>query len=201
MKKVILGICLTLPMAAMAQEFSYNYVQLGYANSEIDADHSSDVDVDSYALGAGWAPTANSYTRLDLAYSELDNTAIDGRDYALTVGGRTSLTDRIDMYLGVTAAYERFSDLPGSSDLDSYGLGAEIGMRSWLFPKLELDVKGSYLDLYSGDLDDAGFDTSDFTASIAARFYATPVFSIGAGYAYAVDAETNTLSAAVRYDF
>ncbi|MBP8925139.1 MAG: outer membrane beta-barrel protein [Pseudomonadales bacterium] len=199
MKKVILGICLTLPMAAMAQEFSYDYVQLDYANSEIDAGR-SDVDVEKIALIGGWAPTANSYTRLDLAYSELDNSPIDGRDYALTVGGRTSLTDCIDMYLGVTAAYKRFSDVPGSSDLDGYGLGAEIGMRSWLFPQLEVDVRGSYLDLYSGDLDDA-IDTSDFTASIGARFYATPVFSIGAGYSYAVDAELNTLSAGLRYDF
>ena len=201
MKKAILGICLTLPMAAMAQEFSYDYVQLGYANSELDAGGSNDVDVDSVGVAVGWAPTANSYTRLDLAYSELDDTPIDGRDYAVTVGGRTSLTDCIDMYLGVIAAYKRFSDVPGSSDLDAYGLGAEIGMRSWLFPQLELDVKGSYLDLYSGDLDDAGIDTDDFTASIDARFYATPVFSIGAGYSYAVDSEVDTLSAGVRYDF
>ena len=200
MKKVILGICLTLPLAAMAQDFSYDYVQLGYANSEIDS-IDADVDVDSYGLGGGWAPTANSYTRIDLAYSEMDNTPLDGRDYSVTVGGRTSLTDCIDMYLGVIGAYSRVSDVPNSSDLDAYGLGAEIGMRSWLFPQLELDVKGTYLDLYSGDLDDAGVDTDDFTASIGARFYATPVFSIGGGYSYAVDSETETLSAGVRYDF
>lgn len=200
MKKVILGICLTLPLAAMAQDFSYDYVQLGYANSEIDAGN-DDVDVDSYGVGAGWAPTAHSYTRIDLAYSELDNTPIDGRDYSVTVGGRTSLTDCIDMYLGVIGAYSRVSDVPNSSDLDAYGLGAEIGMRSWIFPQLEIDVKGTYLDLYSGDLDDAGIDTDDFTASIGARFYATPVFSIGGGYSYAVDSEVDTLSAGVRYDF
>ena len=44
-------------------------------------------------------------------------------------------------------------------------------------------------------------DTNDFTASLSARIHATHRLSLGGGYAYAFDAETETLSARIRHDY
>ena len=200
MKKVLLGICLSLPLSALAQGFSYDYVEGVYAQSESD-DNNASIDFDTGALGFGWAPTQDMYTKFGASYSDVDDSPMDQRSLSAAVGGRLALQDNIDLYLGGLVAYQRISDVGFDSDLDGTGLGAEIGLRAWLFPGVELEANGTFLDYYWGDIDDLSGDTNDFTAGLGARFYPTPRLSIGAGYAYAFDAETETLSAGVRYDY
>lgn len=86
-------------------------------------------------------------------------------------------------------------------DLDGSGLGAEIGIRSWLFPRLEIEANGTFLDPLRGDYDDPGGDTNDFTAGISARLHASPRLSLSGGWSCAFDAETETLSLGARYSW
>ena len=200
MKHAILGLFLALPLAAAAQDFSYDYVEGGYGHAESD-DNRASIDYDAAALALGWAPAEHVYTRFGASYADVDDSQLDIRALSATVGGRVPLGGNLDLYAGALAAYQRYSDVGFDSDLDGSGLGAEIGLRSRLFPQLELEVNGTFLDLLWGDIDDYTGDTNDFTGTLAARFYATPALSIGGAWSYAFDSETETLSGALRYDF
>jgi hypothetical protein len=197
MKKVLIGICLAMPVAAMAQDFSYDFVEGAYVSSSAD----DDFDSEGGAFAAGWSPMENVYTRFGAAYHTVDDSSIDLLGASATVGGYSSLTDSVDFYLGASAIWQRASDIPFTRDLDGYGLGAELGLRAWLFPQLEIDAGVSYFDLFEGDYDDLGADTNDFAAGLTARFYVTPVVSLNAGYSYAFDAESDTWSLGARYNF
>lgn len=195
-KKALLGICLALPVAAMAQEFSYDYIEAGYSWDDGDG-----FEADSIGANIGWAPTANTYTRFGAGYTEIDDSPIDGGGLSAAVGGRWALNDYVDFYGGLLAAWERVSDTPFDNDIDGYGLGAELGLRARLFPQFEVGARGTYLDLSGGDLEDYVSDTDDFTVDVNALLHVTPTFAIGAGYAYAIDAETDTVTVGVRYNF
>lgn len=209
MKKSLLAICIAaLPVAAIAQDFSYAYIDGAYTHSELD---DFDADGDGASLTLSLQPTQMIYTKLNLNYTEVDDTPVDIRGGSLTVGARTQIADCVDLYGGVLAAYKDFDDVPSFNppgnghDVDGSGLGAEIGVRAWLNPKIELEANGNYTDLFEGDIDDRskdlGQDADEFTASLNARFYATRTFSIGAGYSYAFNNEIDTYSVGVRYDF
>lgn len=208
MKKSLLAICLILPATAMAQDFSYAYIEGAYTQGEYD---DFDVDTDGVALTLSLQPTQMIYTKLKMVYDEVDDSSIDIRSGAITVGARTQIADCVDLYGGVLAAYKDFEDVPSTLrggnryDIDGSGLGAEVGVRAWLNPKFEVEANGNYTDLFSGDLDDSskniGYETDEFTASLSARFYPTRTFSVGAGYSYAFNNEIDTWSLGVRYDF
>lgn len=197
MKNILMGLCLTVPAAVMAGDFSYDYVAAGYANVQGDGD----LEADFYGLQLAWSPVQAIYTRFGAAYGEVEDSPLEENDLSATLGGYVSLTDNVDIYVGGTAAWSEVQDVPLRGDVDGYGLGAEVGIRAWLFPQLELDLRGAYLDLFEGDFDDAGVDTDDFTAAFAVRVYPMQQFSIGGGYGYAFDAETDTYTVDLRYDF
>jgi hypothetical protein len=115
--------------------------------------------------------------------------------------GRVALGSNLGFYLGALGAYSRYSGVGFDSDLDGSGLGAEIGLRTRLFSVVEIEANGTFLDLYWGDIDDYTGDTNDFTGTLSARVRATHRLSLGGGYAYAFDSETETLSASIRYDY
>ena len=198
MKKMIIGLCLIAPAAAMATDFSYNYIEAGYAY----ADGDRDVEGDGYAATVGWSPGENVYTRLGAEYTTIDDSPLEGYGVNLAIGGYAPLSESIDVYLGILGGWLEITDIPFSSDLDGYSAGGEIGMRAWLLPKtIELDLSGTYLDIVGGDLDDIDADSDDFIGAVDVRVYPIECLSIGVGYARAFDAETDTYSVALRYDF
>ena len=72
MKKVLLGLCLALPVAAMAQDFSYAYIEGSYGETEADDSEALDLKFDNYDLTLGLQPTEHLYTKIGGRWSELD---------------------------------------------------------------------------------------------------------------------------------
>jgi hypothetical protein len=205
MKKLLLGICLALPVAAMAQDFSYAYIDGSYGETEADDSGEFDLEFENYDVTLGLQPTERIYTKLGGRWSELDGYSADDVAVFGAVGGRWQLADCVDFYVGGLAAYEELKDLPlGIDDVDGYGLGAELGLRAWLFPQLEVEANGKYVDLFEGDIDELGGDQDYTSAGLTARIHATRQFSITAGYSYDFDRlgdDLETWSVGARYDF
>ena len=83
MKKSLLAICLVLPAAAMAQDFSYAYIEGAYTQGEYD---DLNVESDGAALTLSLQPTQMIYTKLNVVYGEVDDSSVDIRSGAITVG-------------------------------------------------------------------------------------------------------------------
>lgn len=197
MKRTLIALLLAAPAIAGAQPFSYDYVGAGYTNTK--EDH--DLEADTWAGGISYSPVEHFYLRADGAASQVDSTPMDTRTFSLALGGYTSLASNADLYGGLIGVWSQVQDIPQQDDSKGYGAGAEIGLRAWLFPGVEVDLNGTYVDLFHGDFNDAGVDTDDFNAGVGLRVYPVERISIGGSYSHAFDAETDSLGVDLRYDF
>lgn len=200
MKKALIALCLVVPATAMAKDFSYNYAEASYAYIESDGGD----DGDGANVTLGWSPGEHVYTKLGGNWAMVDGGPVDAYLVGLTVGGFAKIHECADIYAGVIGAYAEYKDFPPETDdVDGYGIGGEIGVRGWLGDYVEVDVSGTYLDLRSGDLDEFRVDTraDEFTGAVKFRFYPVERFSLGLGYAYALDDETDIFTASARFDF
>lgn len=139
MKRSLLALALTaaLPFAAQAGELSYNYVEGGYVNTDIDGAPT----LDGWTLGGSAALGSSFHVFGNYATQEFNNTNIDIDTWRLGFGYNHALTDRADLIARV--AYEN-ADAGGGLDLDAYS--AEIGVRGLLAPQFEGWALAGYVD-------------------------------------------------------
>jgi len=210
----LLGVCLALPVAATARDFSYDYIEGLYISTEYEdnsvfGESLSDAESEGGFINLGLSITPRIYSKLGVGYAAVEDSGIDIAAVTGVVGTHFPLADCFDFYVGAQAAWGRASDLKfpppnvadNRDDVDGYGLGAEFGVRSWLADAFEVEVNGTYTNLFAGEIDDVSSDTDDFTATLSARVYPTRQFSIGAGYSYAFGNEIKSWMLGVRYDF
>jgi len=141
---------LALAAPAMADGFSYNYLEGSYQRVDID---SPDVDGDGFGFGGSVELGDNAH--FFAGYGSIDfDFGIDINELAVGVGFHTDLTPTLDFVANL--AYLRLdADANGFSSATENGVGAEIGLRSMLSDRLELAGFIQY-----ADLGDAGDDTS-----------------------------------------
>jgi len=173
MLKRMLGVMLALSVSpAFAGGLSYNFVELGYQNAELDGDFAGiSVDGDGYGIsgsfevGESWFILA-SYDTLDFDFGvDLDQLSIGGGFYM-------DLSDRADFYAALSYIQAEVSASGfGSADEDGYGV--TVGMRGMVTDKVELSGSLSYSDLGDG---------ADGTAFGAGALYSlTDTFALGVG--------------------
>lgn len=165
--------------AARADDISYNYLDVGYAQVDID-DYSEDAD--GFLLRASFEITPNVF--IFGGYSDLsvdvDGFGFDvdlkeydmGAGYAWPVGRSSSLYGTLRY---VSAEAEALG-----VGLDDDGYGAALGLRTRPAPSLELETFVDYVDL-----DDSGDDTS---IGLAGRYFFTPQFALALEAQFSDDA-------------
>ena len=125
---------------AMAEGPSYSYIQGLY--QEVDTDIG---DGDGFAVAGSVEINESWFVFVDYGSAEIDSFFdFDYNRWAVGGGWRSAISDKTDWF--VTASYvDAEISAGGSSDSES-GIGASLGVRSMLNPKLELAGSVVYSD-------------------------------------------------------
>ena len=130
-----------LPMAANAGDISYDYIELGY--SQIDLDGTSN-DFDGAAFNGSVSIGKDFFLYGGYGQHESDRGSIDLDTTRLGIGWHRGINDSTDLVL--SANYLRFDvDLAGLSG-DADGYEAEVGVRSAFTPNFEAEFALGYAD-------------------------------------------------------
>lgn len=161
-----LGVATTAPAA----DFSYSWVDAGWAQSDLDDVNETGDGFfvrGSVGFGTNWFASAGyRQVSFDVGGFDADFDLID-----VGFGGHLPLTDKIDgvariSYIDVSA------DGPFGSSADDNGYGLSAGIRALVAPQFELEASLEYTDL-----DDSGDSTA---GRLGARFHFTPAWAVGA---------------------
>lgn len=189
---VLLGSIAALSLAgpALAADFSYSYVELGWVNSELD---DLDVDGDGFAIRGSFGFTRNlhafaAYSDQDFDFDVKGETLELGLGYAWPLTGNLDLVGRVS-YLRTEAEV----DLPvfGSLSVEDDGFGVGALLRGRIAERLELAGGFDYVNF-----DDGG---DDVAASLGALYYFTRIFAAGANVQLTDDGTAWTIGAC--FDF
>lgn len=171
MKKslVLAALLAAAPFAATAGELSYNYLEVGYANVDIDSEL-GDIDFDGFQLRGSAAVAENIY--LFGGYGSVTNDEfgadIDFDEVQLGVGFRHALSPRAD-FIGELGYIKQEISAPGVSE-DANGGRLSAGFRGLLADNFEGLVKASYTD--GGEFD------GDFSFTAGAQFKFTQTWGL-----------------------
>jgi hypothetical protein len=168
-KSPLLAIAALAPLSgAAAQTLDYTYVEAAYLNTDIDLGpvtlHGDGLGVTgSLALGEKY------YVFADYDGSSF-NRGVDTSGYDLGVGRRWPLQTKLDAFADLAYVHARVETRFGNADDD--GFGVDVGLRSRVSEKIELQGAISYVDL-------SGSETS---LLLGGRYFLTNAVAVGAGY-------------------
>lgn len=196
-KSVLFGALMALPMAAMAEGVSYNFVQLEYSDFEVDGEVSGfNVDGDGDGWTIGGVFSVSDLVFLGASYS-------DG-DADVSAGGISGNVELETTTVGIGVHSAQFTggvDLFGTINYvdvdDDDGFGVQIGARTMITPSFEGNIAYTYVDV--GDGSD-GFD-------IGGVYLFTPNWGVTFGYEYATsesgsdEIDVDGFNVGIRYDF
>lgn len=164
------ALALLLAIPAAAERPSFNYVEAGYQEVDLDV---SGLDVD----GDGWFVSGSFEIGDDwfafIGYSDTGfDFNVDLTQLNVGLGWRTGISDSTDVF--ASAAYiDAEVDAPGVSGFDDSGYGVSVGIRSNVTDLIELYGAIAYSDL--GD----GADGTEVGGGIL--FNVTDAFAVGLG--------------------
>lgn len=165
MRAITAVLLLATASVAGAEDFSYNYLNLGYGVIEFD-----DVDADGDALGIDGAFAVAENFHLFAMYELGDfDFDIESTAYNLGIGYNQPVSETVDVVARLSYEYfEVDAPLFGSADDSGYGLG--VGLRFSPSEQFELNGGIDYVD-FGDSGDDTGFNA-------AALYNFTEAFSV-----------------------
>lgn len=156
---------LAISGAASAQNFSYDYLNIGYGVVEFD-----DLDVDGDALGIDGAFAIADNYHLFATYEVGDfDFDVETTSYNAGIGYNAPVSDRLDIVARLSYEYVEV-DAPVIPSVDDNGFGLGVGLRFAATEQFELNAGLDYIDL-SDSGDDTGFNA-------AALYNFSDVFSV-----------------------
>lgn len=167
-KEMILASLAALGLAgpAVASDFNYSYLELGWMQSEFD-----DVDVDGDGFGLRGSMEFTSALHGFVSYSDQSyDFDIDGEFIEIGLGYAWSMTPNVDI-VGRIAYLDTSFDIPGFGEVsdDGFALGGYLRGK----PMQSLELTGG-IDLV--DYSDGG---SDEQFNVGARYFFTKQFAAG----------------------
>ncbi|MFZ5842164.1 MAG: outer membrane beta-barrel protein [Pseudomonadota bacterium] len=186
--------------AAHASDFSYNYVQGTYSQTETDVDDDS-VDIDGLNLTGSFELGDHFFVLVDIGRAEgserlfgVDvDTEVDSR--SLGLGFHTALTDRLDLVASLSRAEADINiDIEGVGELDGDADAnlLSVGLRGMATESLELFGNAVYVD---------GDDDSDTQLNVGALYQFNPSFGVGMSFTTADDSDADTTAVFARVNF
>lgn len=152
-----------MPLAAQAEDMSYSFIDLGY--SELNFDNGPTGDGFGVRGSVGFAE--NFFGFAD--YLSQDFSGLDIDIYSIGLGGRMEIAESVDL---VGKAGYLKADASGGVDDSGYLVSA--GVRARPASQFELEGNVVYRDFGGG--------ADDTAVAVAARYFFTDMFAIGAEY-------------------
>lgn len=187
-KQIVLGAVAALGISTQAfaaEGISYNLIDGGYVDSELDLG-ASNADGDGFRLGASAELGSTLFGFVN--YSNIDIEGVDLGQFDIGLGGHWSLAPTLDLVSGVSFERIKIDDV-GSDE----GYGLNVGLRGRISEQFELAGSVKYVDF--------GDDSDDMVFSASARWYFTPRFAVGVDISKYDDLDLTSLGLSLRYDF
>ncbi len=187
-KSVALGVVAALGLSGQAfaaEGLSYNFVEVGYVDTELDLGPAT-ADGDGFQLAGSAELGSNFNVFLNYGDADLEGVSLSLLD--LGAGYHWSLNEALDLVGGLS--YERFK-VEGAGAESGFGLS--VGLRGRVGDALELNGGFKYVDFGDG--------ADDTVFSVGARYYFTEAFAAGIDYRTFDDLNLSTLGLTLRYDF
>lgn len=205
MRKIaMLGAVLSMGMCGVAfaaEGPSYTYVEAGYGITDLQVP-GANAGADGFVVAGSLELPNNFFVTAsygDRGYDE-DAGGIDQTDLSAGVGYKWAVSDSVDFFAG--ASFESLKLKPDvGSSVDDTGFGVNVGVRSLVTEKLELNTT---LEYTSVKLSDAGVKISGFGLSAGGRYYFTPSFAGGLDFVsdkFYAGISQATFIASLRYSF
>lgn len=161
---------LVFALPSLAADFSYNYVQAGYQEIDIDDNllGGFDVDGDGYFVGGSVELTDNWFVAGSYSSADFDF-GVDLDQLLIGAGYHVPLNNNVDFY-GKLSLVRLEASASGFGSESENGYAAEIGVRGMIGDRFELKGSLGYVDLDEGG-DGTAFGAGliyNFTNSIAA---------------------------------
>jgi hypothetical protein len=190
MSRYLIGAAvLLLTVPAMAESPSYNFIQAGYQEVDLDIGGGPDVDGDGWALGGSFEFGEDFFGFVSYADTGFDF-SVDLTQLQVGIGWKMDVSDNTNFF--ARAAYvDAEIDAPGFGSFDESGYGVGIGIRSNVTDLIELYGEIAYVDLGSGA------DTTSVGGGI--YFNLTDNFALGLGAS--TDDDATAYGANVRFYF
>jgi hypothetical protein len=162
------------PIAAQAEDMSYSFVDLGYAETNLDGGPTGDGfgARGSVGFAKNFFVFAN-YLNQDFGPADIDN-------YSVGFGGHLEIAESVDL-VG-KAGYLKADASGGGLSAEDSGYLVSAGVRARPASQFELEGNVIYRDL--------GSNADDTAVAVAARYFFTDMFAIGAEYELGDDADT-----------
>jgi hypothetical protein len=173
------------PLAALAENMSYSYVDLAYVDTDVDGVGPS---ADGFGLrgSVGFAENWLAFAE----YSSLSVQDVDLDTIVVGFGGHYSVADNLDL-VGRLGWTQIDASVPGLGDFDDDGYLIDAGLRGRVGDMVELEGGLRYTDLSDGG-DDTAF-------VVGGRFHFNQTWALGAEYQSGSD--ISSILAYVRASF
>jgi hypothetical protein len=182
---------LVLAAPTMAADISYNFVEAGYQEIDIDGGFVGglDIDGDGYGVGGSFELNENWFIAASYAKAEFDF-GVDLDQFSLGAGYHVPISDNADFY-GMFSYVNAEASASGFGSVDDDGYEAKIGLRGMIGERFELNGSLAYVDL--GD----GGDTTAFGAGALYNFSDV----LAAGFSIDIDDDVTAYGIGIRVYF
>ena len=199
MKPLLLASSLALlPLASLAQDLSYNYIEGGYTKATLEDGDSDDFDFDGFSVAGSGRVAENLFIFGDYRYLESDTVAGTRADYnsgRIGLGAILPINPKFHINAGggVTLAkfdYEGAGSGATPDDNDDTGYFLQALARAKVLPALEINGGYRYEKV---------FDESESTGLVGAVFNFTPAFGVLGNYEFGDGTDRYTLGARLSF--
>lgn len=184
---------LAFSASASAEGFDYNFLSLGYSNTDFD---DLNADGDGFSLNGSYGFSDKIHGFAGYQTADLDSPvllgSVDATRWNVGVGYNTSTSATVDMFARLSYEYLEFDGSALNGSVDDSGLGFGVGLRFAASDKIELTAGINYVDY--GDLGD------DTSLEVAGLYAISEAFALGLGIETSDDATTYTLGGRLYFD-
>lgn len=182
---------LMLAAPALAADISYNYIEAGYQEIEIDGGFvgGADIDGDGYGLGVSFELNENWFIAASYAKADFDF-GVDLDQLSVGAGYHVPISENADFY-GALSFVRAEASASGFGSVDDDGYSATIGLRGMIGERFELNGSLAYVDF--GD----GGDTTAFGAGALYSF----TDAVAAGFSIETDDDVTAYGLGLRIYF